>query len=230
MAVDDPHKLGEYDAILTIRIKTTDLWVPCQSISLFGVFYLLQLTKTTLLQNSPYFLVSQRTNMQLGFLGVLGGCQFIWAKKSPKWVFPKMVVPQNGWFIMENPTKMDDLGVPLFLETPKYWLSSCCQLLTPFCFVGSFEPGDFLPRSHAVPAISDQQIWWWPHGKQVLYRPQTLPKYTWYLPGTLNNHFLLVQLDDSKLLHKKNGRFIKHPFKKLVVRTEFQVHNTYMIS
>ena len=26
------------------------------------------------------------------------------------WVFPKIGVPQNGWFIMENSIKMDDLG------------------------------------------------------------------------------------------------------------------------
>ena len=33
-------------------------------------------------------------------------------------MFPKIGVPQTGWFKMENPIKMDDLGVPIFLETP----------------------------------------------------------------------------------------------------------------
>ena len=41
-------------------------------------------------------------------------------KRNYMWVFPKIKVPQNGWFIVvPNPIKMDDLGVfPYFWKRP----------------------------------------------------------------------------------------------------------------
>ena len=42
--------------------------------------------------------------------------------------FPKIGVPQNGWFILENLIEMDDLEIPLFLETPKSLFFSGCKV------------------------------------------------------------------------------------------------------
>ncbi len=48
-----------------------------------------------------------------------GNSERLWLKWTDMWVFPKIGVPQNGWFILESPmNKWMIWGVPPFLETP----------------------------------------------------------------------------------------------------------------
>ena len=69
------------------------------------------------------------------------------------WVFPKIGVPQNGLFIVENPIKMDDLEVPLFSETSIFGL--WINLRGLIVISGSFE-SVFLVRTLRMWASK----WW----------------------------------------------------------------------
>ena len=72
---------------------------------------------------------------------------------SSMWVFPKIEVPQNGWFMMENPIKMDNLGgYPYFRKHPCTLWGTCLP------DVVGVPPHPILSRSSAARQLAHEVL------------------------------------------------------------------------
>jgi len=101
-------------------------------------------------------------------------------------VFPKIGIPQNGWFTMENPIRMDDLGVPLFLETSilvtKHSISFGKQ---------RFPNPSVTYRVHHFPTICPSESNYW--RVWVAVGPWPTCIFLYFLGPAKNLHYVMVE-------------------------------------
>ena len=88
------------------------------------------------------------------------GLQFVFPSNRSIWVFPKIMIPRNGWLIVENPIKIDDLGgvSPYFWKHPYFGISPIHQ----YCFI-SVRLRD--------PNFKPSLGWVFSHSKSYLFFP-----------------------------------------------------------